>query len=157
MEEVRKIVSLGLEARAKSNIKVRQPLASLKVKEGKVILSDLYLSLIQDEINVKKVIFDKTIIEAVELDLVITPELKEEGAVRELTRAIQELRKQEKLSPTDFASLKIKTDERGKKLVQKFEAEIKKTTLIKIISFEEFDVESVTVVDDLSFGLKINR
>jgi isoleucyl-tRNA synthetase len=157
MEEVRKIVSLGLEARAKSNIKVRQPLASLKVKEAKVVLSDLYLSLIQDEINVKKVVFDKTIIEAVELDLVITLELKEEGSVRELTRAIQELRKLEKLSPTDLVSLKIQTDERGKKLVQKFEAEIKKTTLLKNISFEEFEVELATVVDDLSFSLKINQ
>jgi isoleucyl-tRNA synthetase len=157
MEETRKIVSLGLEARAKSNIKVRQPLSSLKIKEAKVALSDLYLSLVKDEINVKEVIFDETLTEPVVLDLVITPELKEEGTVRELTRAIQELRKQEKLSPTDLANLKIKTDERGQKLVQKFEAEIKKTTLVKNISFDDFETESVTVVDDLSFALKINR
>ena len=35
MEEVRKIVSLGLEARASVGIKVRQPVASLKIKNQK--------------------------------------------------------------------------------------------------------------------------
>jgi len=36
MNEIRKIVSLGLEARAKAGIKVRQPLQSLKVKSQKL-------------------------------------------------------------------------------------------------------------------------
>jgi isoleucyl-tRNA synthetase len=113
MVEVRKIVSLGLEARAKASIKVRQPLLKLKCKSqnAKFLEKDIenYLELIKDEVNVKEVVFDSTLVQGVELDLNITPELKEEGSVRELIRAIQELRKTEKLNPADIVSLKIKS------------------------------------------------
>jgi len=87
----------------------------------------------------------------------ITAELKEEGNVRELTRAIQELRKQEKLSPSDLVNLKIKTDQKGKILVQKFEAEIKKATLLKAVSFEDFFDGIIVKVEDISFELKVSR
>jgi isoleucyl-tRNA synthetase len=159
MEEVRKIVSVGLEARSKANIKVRQPLNKLKVKSEKLKAEDLkpYLGLIKDEINVKEVIFDNTITEAVELDINITSELKEEGNIRELIRGVQELRKQEKLSPSDKVSLKVKTEGKGRELIQKFEVEIKKTTLLKSISFEEFDGGTVVKVEEMSFELKITR
>jgi len=182
MEEIRKIVSLGLEARAKVNIKVRQPLAKLKIKTDKLKIEDIerYSDLIKDEINVKEVIFANTSKEeacpvvknsdfsttGVELDLTMTPALKEEGMVRELTRAIQELRKQEKLSPSDIVSLKIKTDQAGKDLIKRFESEIKKTTLLKNISlsesvsgadFEEIEGGSAIKVDDLNFEIKINK
>jgi isoleucyl-tRNA synthetase len=113
--------------------------------------------LIKDEINVKEVIPDESISETVELDLNITPELKEEGMIRELTRGIQELRKQEKLNPSDLVSLKIKTDQKGKSLVQKFEAEVKKTTLLKNIFFDIFDGGTLVKVEDVDFELKINR
>ncbi|MEI6191312.1 MAG: class I tRNA ligase family protein [bacterium] len=159
MQEIRKVVSLGLEIRSKANIKVRQPLLKLKIKDSKLNGENLgqYFDLIRDEINVKEVISDESISEVVELDLNITPELKEEGMIRELTRGIQELRKQEKLSPSDLVSLKIKTDQKGKSLVQKFEAEVKKTTLLKNIFFDIFDGGTVVKVEDLSFELKINR
>lgn len=154
MSEVRKIVSLGLEARSKSNIKVRQPLAKLKIKET---LAAEYFSLLQDELNVKEVAVDTTIANAVELDLNITPELKAEGQARELIRGIQELRKQEKLNPGDLVSLKIKTDANGQALVKKFETEIKKTTGLKSIAFETLEGGAVVKVDELNFELKINR
>ena len=159
MEEVRKLVTLGLEIRAKANIKVRQPLLKLKVRDLKLAGENLdqYLSLIKDEINVKEVVSDGAITEPVELDLNITAELKEEGNVREFTRAVQELRKQEKLNPSDLVNLKIKTEEKGKILIQKFETEIKKTTLLKNISFEDIDGGIVVKVEDLNFELKINR
>ena len=91
------------------------------------------------------------------MDLTITPVLKAEGQARELTRGIQELRKQEKLNPTDSVSLKIKTDQAGQKLVRQFEAEIKKTTLVKAISFENLEGGQPLKVDDLTFELKIYK
>jgi isoleucyl-tRNA synthetase len=152
MEEVRKIVSLGLEARSKSGNKVRQPLSSLKIKTS---LSDKYFGLIKDEVNVKEVILDNTIANPIELDTNITSELKAEGQYRELSRGIQELRKQENLNPNDAVSLKIKTDEAGKNLVKKFEAEIKKTTLLKGIVFENVEGGTLVKVDEINFELKI--
>lgn len=174
MEEVRKIVTLGLEARAKANIKVRQPLNKLKVKSEKLKVEDLkpYFDLIKDELNVKEVIFVVDISKedacpvvknsdfsttGVELDTNITAELKEEGNVRELLRAIQELRKTEKLNPSDAVSLRIKTNEKGQELVKKFEAEIKKTTMLKSITFENVESGTPVKVDDLDFVLRMVR
>ena len=157
MTEVRKIVTLGLEARSKSNIKVRQPLAKLSVKVGQgnfVNQKDQLLALICDEINVKEVVFAE-VVNSVELDLNITPELKAEGQVRELIRAIQELRKQEKLNPGDAVSLKVKTDRVGESLIKKFESEIKRITMIKAFSFGEADNMTEIKIDELALGLKI--
>jgi isoleucyl-tRNA synthetase len=152
MEMVRQIVSLGLEARSKSSIKVRQPLLKLKIKTENL---EPYFALIKDEVNVKEIIFDKDIVEAVELDINITPDLRLEGQMRELLRGIQEFRKQEKLNPNDIIYLKIKTDSAGRDLVKKFEADIKKPAGIKNISFENVEEGTVVKVDDLSFELKI--
>ena len=116
-----------------------------------------YFELIKDEVNIKEVVIDETLVSEVELDLNITPELKEEGLVRELTRGLQEFRKQEKLSPSDLISLRIKTDQIGKNLIQKFQAEIKKTTLLKNISFDEFDDGTVLKIEEMNFELKILR
>jgi isoleucyl-tRNA synthetase len=159
MEEVRKIVSLGLEARAKANIKVRQPLAKFTVKENKFSPENItqYLDLIKDEVNVKEVTVDGNISNPVELDINITSELQSEGNFRELLRAIQELRKTEKLNPTDIVSLKVKADQAGKELIKKFEAEIKKATLLRNISFEEDTLGPVVKVENMDFELKISR
>ena len=100
---------------------------------------------------------DNTITESVELDINITAELKEEGNVRELTRAIQELRKTEKLNPADIVGLKIMTGEKGKALIQKFEIEIKKTTLLKNLSFDTVEGGVAISIEDMNFELKISR
>ena len=102
MELVRKIVKLGLAARAKAGIKVRQPLSELMVNE---IIDDNLIELLRDEVNVKKVGFygaiekDPGIYIEEEgnsmagLNIVITDDLRLEGEARELIRRIQELRK----------------------------------------------------------------
>ena len=61
--------------------------------------------MIADEINVKEVVIDNTIGNDIDLDTFITPELKEQGTVRDLIRALQELRKKNNLSPHDVSSL----------------------------------------------------
>jgi len=74
MKETRQIVSIGLEARAKAGIKVRQPLQAIKVKSQKLKASKEYFDLIMDEINVKEIIFDESNANEVELDTHITEE-----------------------------------------------------------------------------------
>ncbi len=122
MQKTREIVSEALEARSKSNIKVRQPLASLGVK-----LDGAYLDLIKDEVNVKEVL-DKNI-EGVELDTNITEELAEEGKVRDIIRAIQEMRKEKNLKPSDEMEYEALGD---LELFKKHQLEIEKSTNIKI-------------------------
>lgn len=106
MNTVRDIVSRALEARARANIKVRQPLAQLTIQESRFKNHEELLELIQDEVNVKAVALDPSLPEGeVKLDTTITPELKEEGEVREMVRTIQDLRKQAALSPKQKAVL----------------------------------------------------
>ncbi len=56
MEEVLDIVVLGRACRNASNIKQRQPVSSMYVKADKT-LSEFYVKIIEDELNVKKVEF----------------------------------------------------------------------------------------------------
>jgi isoleucyl-tRNA synthetase len=156
MEEVRRIVSLALEARSDTNIRVRQPLASLKVKNTIPALkgSPEILQLIKDEVNVKRVIFDDGIKSEVEIDCNITDELKREGQMRELMRRIQDLRKKQKLTPRDLAVLQYETDDRGEKLIKTFADDIRKVSILSSlerVGLDE-DAEKATV-DDIVFKL----
>jgi len=144
MEEVRKIVSLGLEARAKAGIKVRQPLASLKIKskisnlpagEAGLKNKEDLLKLIKDELNVKEIIFDDKILGEVELDTEISPELKEEGSLRDLIRGFQDLRKKASLNPGQKIVLLVQAEEQAKEFMEKFAEEIKKSAGIEKLEF----------------------
>ncbi|QQG46073.1 MAG: class I tRNA ligase family protein [Candidatus Niyogibacteria bacterium] len=139
MNEARRIVSLGLEARAKAGIKVRQPLALLKIRNPKSEIRNKkeFLNLIEGEVNIKKIVFDPKIKDEVELDINITPELKEEGQLRELIRHIQEKRKEAGFKPSDKITFAALTDSKGAAFVKKFEAILKKEAGIKIIIFGE--------------------
>ena len=107
MATVRDIVSRALEARARANIKVRQPLQTLFVHSSMsgVLGNEMFVSLIKDEVNVKELIETDDPEKDGTLDTNITPELAEEGGVRELVRTIQDLRKKANLSPKDQAVL----------------------------------------------------
>ncbi len=133
MKEARRIASLGLEARMKAKINVRQPLSKLTVKSA---VPRGLVQLIQDEINVKEVIFNSSLSQEVVLDVSITPELKEEGTVRELVRAIQDLRKERGLTIHDHAVLVVDTDEKGKELIIKNKKDITRVALLSDIRFE---------------------
>jgi len=102
MEKVREIVTLALAERAKAQIKVRQPLASLQIPNTKYKIQKELLDLIKDEVNVKEIVFG----DSLKLDTNITPELKEEGIIREIVRNIQEMRKKSNLKPRDKISVR---------------------------------------------------
>ncbi|MCU0660217.1 MAG: class I tRNA ligase family protein [Candidatus Pacebacteria bacterium] len=131
MQEVRMVVSSGLEARQKAGIKVRQPLASAAI--GKEF-SAAYIDILKDELNVKEVQYVEAM-QGVSLDTEITFALQAEGDARELVRAIQDMRKKAELLPSDEIILLVETDEAGQGLITKFTSEIQKTVLAKDISF----------------------
>ncbi|PJE57880.1 MAG: isoleucine--tRNA ligase [Candidatus Portnoybacteria bacterium CG10_big_fil_rev_8_21_14_0_10_36_7] len=99
----REIISSGLAIRAELKIKVRQPLAEVRVKNKDKVLEDNkeILQQICEELNVKKVIFGAKIEKEIEFDLELTAELREEGIVREIGRQIQSLRKRNGFSVGD--------------------------------------------------------
>lgn len=101
MSKVRNIVSLILSERAKKGLKVRQPLKEVKLKNYDLKNKKELLALIKEEVNIKEIIFDKTIQEEIWLDTSITPELKEEGLLREIMRQVQELRREAGFKPQD--------------------------------------------------------
>ena len=92
MKKVRDVISEGLQQRALSGIKVRQPLASATIKH-KIENAEL-VEIMQEELNVKSVVVSEAQEENIKLDTNITPELRLEGMARELVRAIQEMRKE---------------------------------------------------------------
>jgi len=98
MALVRQIVEQGHSVRKQEGVRLRQPLQSVTVAFATELPKDLQ-DIIASELNVKEVHFDKQEGELqVSLDLNITEELQAEGAVREVLREIQNLRKNAGLS-----------------------------------------------------------
>jgi len=108
MADARRYCSLALEARTKSGIPVRQALGVLEINR---VLPDAYLALIAEEVNVKNVVVRADLSEDVRLDTTLTPALKREGMVRELTRAVNNIRKEMMLTPTDRIRVTYATDD----------------------------------------------
>ena len=132
MDLTRKIASLGLEARAKAGIAVRQPLGALAILGGK--LSDELQEILKDELNVKEIKFGKGETLSVELAAEITPELRLEGLKRELVRHINALRKEAGLTIADRIVLRYETDNKNlQKVFTNFEKDLLKDTLSKEI------------------------
>ena len=106
MAKTREIITAGLAERMKKTesevqIKVRQPLAKLIYAGEK--LDDFYEQIIMEEVNVKSVEHG----EALALDKTLTPELLEEGKIRELIRFVQAARKKAGLNVDDRIRLMV--------------------------------------------------
>ncbi len=125
MFTTRAIVSQALDLRDRAKIKVRQPLASLTLPEDPG-LSDEYLGIILDEVNIKHVIIGGEWA----LDTTITDMLREEGIVRDTIREIQAFRKAEGLKPGERAIYRYTGDAR--EVIAKHISEIQEATATEI-------------------------
>ena len=109
MAKTREVITAGLAERMKkteteAQIKVRQPLAKLVYAGEK--LDDFYEQIIMEEVNVKAVEHG----EALVLDKTLTPELLEEGKIRELIRFVQAARKKAGLNVDDRIRLMVSVE-----------------------------------------------
>jgi isoleucyl-tRNA synthetase len=124
MERVRSYINEGLSIRAREGLKVRQPLASVRVP-GQGITFD-FAPILTEELNVKAVEYG----EEVALDTELTPELKREGMAREVIRHVQSARKVVGLQVDDRIGLTLATDnEELKKAIEEFRTIIETETL----------------------------
>lgn len=126
MAAARAAASAGLQLRAKSGHKVRQPLALLKVRDAAVFEDAELAAIVRDEVNVKEIAHEPLLSadEPVWLDDALTEALRREGAVRELIRYVQDKRKDLGLTPGDKIALTLDTDAACRALVEEYRAEI---------------------------------
>lgn len=122
MEQTRKLASVGLQMREKAGIKLRQPLAMLKAKV--VPANQELIEVLKDELNIKAVEADAALAEDMWLDIELTDDLREEGAVRDLVRLIQGWRKDQNMQMSDRPTYTFKGSDEEKKIAKKFKAEI---------------------------------
>lgn len=102
MKMVREIVTSTLAVRTEKKIPVRQPLQRAVTRTE---VPAKYVQLVLDELNIKELAYDASLEQACSLDTNITPELKAEGDLRNLMRAIQDARKEKGLTPKDVVTL----------------------------------------------------
>ncbi len=162
MAKVREIVTQALAERAKAGVKVRQPLLSLKLKDPKIKIDEELLDLIKDEVNVKEIIFDDKIGSGMELDLNITPELREEGLIREIIRNIQGMRKEANLKPKDQIRVEYQGAGELVSILENNKESVIKEARVKELSAggesgQAFDEEKTMEVDGQKLSLKIKR
>ena len=216
MEEVLEAVVLGRACRNTANIKNRQPIGKMYVKADKE-LSDFYMDIIRDELNVKEAEFtgdvsklttysfkpqlktlgrrfgkninavreilasldgqaamaelnekgnltitvdgneealekDDLLVEAAQmegyisdsdhgitvvLDTNLTPELLEEGFVREVISKVQTMRKDAGFEVMDHIRVSMKDNDKVKEIVQKNEAQIKSEVMADEITYDK--------------------
>ena len=148
MNQVRKIVEMGLALRDEKKIKIRQPLNEIEIFNCQIETE--YFELIKDELNVKEVIFVDDNKEArVNFDFEITQELKQEGLKREMTRVVNGLRKKQGLGINDKIVLGYKTQ--SQELIDVFNNEKLKQELIqdviaeKVVEIKETDNQEIDI------------
>ncbi len=158
MGKIREIVARALAERAKAGIKVRQPLASLQIPKSKFQIPKELVELVKEEINVKKITFGKSL----KLDTKITPELKEEGTIREIIRNIQEMRKKANLKPKDRIKVWYSGDSELNNFLLRNKEFILAEAKVRNLTFGEkqkeiFDAESEIMVDQKKLWLAIKK
>jgi isoleucyl-tRNA synthetase len=153
MKKVRYICSEALMARQFAGIKVKQPLEKIEIQDSTLKTNLEFLKLIKDEVNIKNIIFNESLTSGFKLDTHITLALREEGQYRELVRAIQDMRKEKGLSPSDEIELEIETGADGQALIKNFQTDLQKTVGAKSIKIGENNGKEVKI-DELVF--KIN-
>ena len=160
MAAVRDFAALGLAKRAEVGVKVRQPLRALAIPKSKINIQKELLGILADEVNVKNIVVDPKLKEGVSLDAVITPELREEGLVREVARMVQELRQKAGLSPKDKVALMMQVGEELRRVIMKNEVVLKSDVGAKSVEYkqsEKFTAEIAAKIESQEVWIGIRK
>lgn len=151
MQAVRDVITEGLSQRAEAKIKVRQPLASVTVTD----LPEVYRDILAEELNVKEVKFGG---KSLKLDTELTEELKAEGAMRDLVRHVQNLRKNAGLNVDDRIVLAIESaDTLVQRAVATFTETIKQETLAVELTSDTQEHQATAKVEGVQVALSLTK
>ena len=154
METVREYVNAGLSVRAKERIKVRQPLASVTVPSVGEFVD--FKDILTEELNVKQVVVKQGA--EVSLDLVITPELKREGLMREVIRHVQNARKNAGLNVDDHISLSLVSEDADlQQAIAEHEATIAAETLADTLTADTYAHTAIVKVEGADLTLTLQK
>ncbi len=163
MQEVRQLITDGLAQRAKASIKVRQPLAKAKVTLPFNITDNDKAELqaiMTEELNLKELETEVGDEAAIELDITMTNELKQEGLARELIRFIQNSRKQAGLNVDDRISLSLVTNNPNLvKIIDVYKSTILAETLgVELLQNQgKLDFEEAIELDDSKLLIRLSK
>jgi isoleucyl-tRNA synthetase len=156
MEPAKKIVEQGWSARAKAGLKIRQPLNFYSTDLVKKLPPKI-IEIIKEELNIKELRFGKE-----ELDTKIDDKLKEEGLVRDLTRLINNLRKEAGLTINDKVTIYFESADKSlKKIITRNKKQLIKNTLSQDFKEEKINEQSFyfskTKIDGQVIKLGVKR
>jgi isoleucyl-tRNA synthetase len=132
------IIEKGLAERDKVKIGLKWPLGKATVTTEKNISKEL-LSIIEKQLNVRKVDIKNGRILDIHIDTKMTPELEAEGYAREISRKIQESRKKSGLVKKDKIDLVIVVDKKFEELIKSQVKLIGDRTSAKSVKFNYSD------------------
>jgi isoleucyl-tRNA synthetase len=142
METAREYVNQVLSIRAKEGVKTRQPLASVTIPSSGTFVN--FEDILLEELNVKKVLQG----DELKLDLVITPELKREGLMREVIRHVQSARKQAGLNVDDHIKLSLSANaDELSQAISEYAAVIQAETLCDTLDDTTYSHESSVKIE----------
>ena len=162
-EMVFQIIEKGLAERDKAKIGLKWPLAKAEIKTNKKINKELH-EIIARQFNVKKIEVKqiKSGAISVKLDTKLTLELEAEGYAREISRAVQALRKKSGLVKTDKIELIINADNEIINEIKKHEEAIKGRTNAKKIRIsastkEKYKINEEIKIKGIQFNIGFNK
>lgn len=162
IDQIRTIASAAHKLRADAGTNLRQPLATLAISGFRDVANQTeLLGILQDEVNVKTIAFEMSGSEGwpsvdlpegrVALDTVLTPELEEEGIVREIVREAQSARKNAQLAIGQSASAELRVrDEKLRTVAKK-----NKDSIAQMVGFSTLIVSSESANHDYEFKITV--
>jgi isoleucyl-tRNA synthetase len=172
MTAARRAVTLGLQAREQAKLKVRRPLARALITGTGADQATRHAAIIAEELNVKAVEVEASVsaengwISAadggmtVAIDTRMTPELLAEGMARELSRAVQNLRKKSGLAVSDRIHLGIEAPPEVWEAIEPhldwLASETLATSIVRA-AVEEPDGKQDVTVDGLRITISLRR